>query len=235
MSQANDPLFRTTHWTVVFQARGEESTLALEELCQRYWYPLYAFVRRQGHSVEEAKDLTQEFFAQFLEKHWLKSVDQERGKFRTFLMMAMQRFLANQWKQRNRIKRGGGVTQISLDSLEAEERFSSEPRTQEDPCLLYDRGWALTLIKQSLAELEKEQEPEKWLILRPALTTETADFDYKAAAQALNISEGATRVAVHRLRKRYREIFRYEIAQTIATPNEVEEEVAYLIQVLSKG
>ena len=235
MNHPNDPTFRTTQWTVVLQAQAQESQLALDQLCQRYWYPLYAFVRRKGHGAEEAKDLTQEFFAQFLEKHWLKSVNQERGKFRTFLMMAMKRFLANQRNHQRRLKRGGNKPPLSLDAIEAEERFAAEALLHEDPSLLYDRGWALTLIKQCLAQLEKEQEPQKFQVLRSALVAGTADFDCAQAAETLGMSEGATRVAVHRLRKRYREIFRYEIAQTLSDPADFDKEINHLIEILSKG
>ena len=235
MNHPKDPSFHTTQWTVVLRAQAQESQLALDQLCQRYWYPLYAFVRRQGHDAEEAKDLTQEFFAQFLEKHWLKSVEQERGKFRTFLMMAMKRFLSNQRNYQRCLKRGGSQPPLSLDAIEAEQRFAAEPTSHDDPSLLYDRGWALTLIKQCLAQLEKEQDSEKFPILRPALVAGTSDFDCAQAAKDLGMSEGATRVAVHRLRKRYREIFQYEITQTLSDPQDFEQEVNHLIQILSKG
>lgn len=233
MNIANDPLFRTTRWTVVLQAQGEPSTLALDELCQRYWYPLYAFVRRQGHNATEAQDLTQEFFARLLEKQWLDAAKRERGKFRTFLIIAMKRFLANEWKQSQRLKRGGGTPILSLDELEAEERFSHEPCTEEDASLLYDRGWALTLLDRSLQQVEQEQDPEKFEILKPCLIAAKGEFDCTKAAQKLGMSEGTTRVAVHRLRKRYREIFRQEIAQTVAKPEDIDDEVRHLIKVIS--
>ena len=231
---AGDPAFYTTRWTVVLQAQDEAGT-ALEELCQRYWYPLYAFVRRRGHSAADAEDLTQEFFARLLSKRWLEAADQERGKFRTFLMMAMKRFLANEWDRSRRLKRGGDTAILSLDTLGAEQRFANEPAAPEDELLLYDRGWALTLLERTLARLAREQEAEKFAVLKPALTADRGAFDCAAAAGELGLSEGATRVAVHRLRKRYRELFREEISQTVAHPGEIEEEIRHLVEILAKG
>ena len=236
MNSNNDPQFRTTQWSIVLEARGESATRALEQLCQCYWYPLYAFVRRKGHRAAEAQDLTQEFFSCLLEKRWLNAVERERGKFRTFLMMAMKRFLANEWDHSHRLKRGGENAVLSLDAIEAEKRFEAESaNTSSDPSLLYDRGWALSLLDRSLKIVEAEQDPEKFAALKPSLISGKGDFDCSVAAQALGVSDGTARVAVHRLRKRYREILRNEIAQTVSGPSEVDDEVLYLINILAKG
>lgn len=236
MTNSADPVFHTTRWTMVLRARApEDSEAALEELCRRYWYPLYAFVRRSGRGPDDAQDLTQEFFARLLEKGWLDAADRERGKFRTFLMMAMKRFLANEWDRSRRIKRGGGVAPISLDAEDAERRYATEPHTPSDEGHVYDRRWALTLLDRTLTRLEKEEPPDRFAILKSSLTAGRGEFDCAAVAGALGIAEGAARVAVHRFRKRYREIFREEIAETVADSSDVDEEVRYLVEILAKG
>ena len=220
---------------MVLNAR-DDATDALEELCQRYWFPLYAFARRRGHSAADAEDLTQEFFSRLLSKQWLDAVDRQRGKFRTFLLMAMKRFLANEWQHAQRLKRGGGAVPLSLDTEDAEARYAREsPHDTADASRIYDRQWALTLLRRTLQRLETEQSPEKFTALQTCLTAARGEFDCARAAATLGIQEGAARVAVHRLRKRYREIFREEIAQTIADPSDLEDEVRYLIGVLALG
>ena len=209
---------------------------ALERLCETYWYPLYAFVRRGGHTAHDAQDLTQAFFERLLEKAWLDGVQPELGKFRTFLMMAMKRFLANEWKSAKRLKRGGGAHAIPLDWTEAEMRYTSEPTSIDDQCAVFDRRWALTLLDRALVRLEKEQPTsEAFAVLKPALTAGHGGFDCASAAIKLGQNEGTVRVAVHRLRKRYREIFREEIAHTGAEPTEVDDEIRYLVEVLARG
>lgn len=234
-THAGDARFNTTRWTLVLRAR-ESDAGALEALCQSYWYPLYAFVRRGGHSVHDAQDLVQEFFSRLLEKHWLEGLDREKGRFRTFLMMAMKRFLANEWKGARRLKRGGGVPALSLDWDTAEDRYAAEPVEMPDEASVFDRRWALTLLERTLSRLEREQSsPGFFDALKPAIALGRGEFDCAAAAARLGMSEGALRVAVHRLRKRYREIFREEIAETVASPADVEGEIHYLVEVLARG
>ncbi|MEM7144515.1 MAG: sigma-70 family RNA polymerase sigma factor [Verrucomicrobiota bacterium] len=234
MLRSEDPAFHTTRWTVVLEARGQEEE-ALEDLCRRYWYPLYVFVRRRGHGAADAEDLTQEFFARLLEKKWLDAVDRDRGKFRSFLMMAMKRFLANEWDRSQSLKRGGGATHFSLDMDGAEERYAEEPGEPADEALVYDRRWALTLLDRSLRKLEDEEEGERFAVLKQCLTAERGGFDCAGAGSILGMSEGAVRVAVHRLRKRFREIFRAEIAETVADAGDLDGEMRYLAEILAKG
>ena len=150
------PVFQTTHWSVVLQAAGEESGRALEHLCRTYWYPLYAFIRRKGHSPQDAQDLTQAFFARLLEKNYVAQADRERGRFRTFLLAALTHFLADEWDKARRLKRGGGREIISFDAALAEERYRLEPIDQLDAAKLYERRWVTTLFDQVLARLEQE-------------------------------------------------------------------------------
>ncbi len=234
MTPQGDPVFHTTRWTDVLQARQESGT-ALEELCQRYWYPVYAFIRRRGQSTCEAEDLTQEFFARLLAKRWLDAAEKDRGKFRTFLMMAVKRFLANEWDRSRRLKRGGDAPTLSLDMVDAERRFVAEVDNSGDEYLLYDRGWALTLLAQTLRRLEAEIGRERFEILRSSLTASRGEFDLSRAGLALGLSEGAIRVAVHRFRKRYRDVMRDEVAQTLSDPTDIEGEVRHLIDILAQG
>ncbi len=220
---------------MVLQARAHD-TGALEMLCRSYWYPLYAFVRRNGNGVHDSQDLVQEFFSRLLEKDWLDGLDRDRGRFRTFLMMAMKRFLANEWKAAQRLKRGGGAVVLSLDWEGAEERYAAEPVELPDEATVFDRRWALTLLERTLERLEGEQgSAEVFAVLKPSFTLDRGEFDCAGAASQLSMSEGAVRVAVHRLRKRYREIFREEIAHTVASPADVEGEIHHLVEVLARG
>jgi DNA-directed RNA polymerase specialized sigma24 family protein len=229
--------FQTTRWSLVLMAGAEAETGALETLCRRSWYPLYGFIRRSGRGEEDAKDLTQEFFARLLEKQWLQDADPHRGKFRTFLLMALKRFLANEWDRTQCLKRGGGSVVVPLDATEAESRYQHEALQALDDHLMFDRRWALTLLEQSLERLEGEwgERAAEFQVLKGCLTAERGRFDCDEAAAKLGSNEGAVRVAVHRLRKRFREVFREEIAQTIADPADVDEEVRHLVDVLAQG
>jgi DNA-directed RNA polymerase specialized sigma24 family protein len=232
--------FATTRWTLVVQAGGKETGIAdraLADLCLAYWYPLYAYVRRQGRSREDAEDLTQAFFARFLEKNYLAGLSAERGRFRAFLLAAMKHFLANEWDKANRLKRGGGAVPLSLDWQAADERFHIEPADPDSPEKSFDREWALALLERVLQRLEAECEGAgKGALFSSArgylMIGETA-IPYADAARALGVEESAMRVAVHRLRKRYREILRAEIAQTLADPAMVEEELRSLLAALT--
>jgi RNA polymerase sigma factor (sigma-70 family) len=228
-------IFVTTRWTVVLQAgrkSSPHSDRALAELCQQYWYPLYAYVRRRVNSREDAEDLTQGFFAKFLEKNYLEGLSAERGKFRAFLLAALKHFLANEWDKAGRQKRGGGVQHLSLDWQQADERFHVEPPDHATPDRLFDREWALALLERVIqrlqAECAVEGRAELFAQARGYLMVGEAAIPYAEAAAKLGLDEGAVRVAVHRLRKRYRELLREEIAQTVNDPAQVKEELKSL-------
>jgi RNA polymerase sigma-70 factor (ECF subfamily) len=236
------PLFVTTHWSVVLAAGHGDTTRAadaLAQLCQTYWYPLYAYVRRRGCPPHDAQDLTQEFFARLLEGNWVAEADRQRGRFRSFLLSAMKHFMANEWNKAQTRKRGGGQTLLSLNDDSAENRYRLEPAEKATPESLFERGWALTLLEGVLARLEEEYRREgkqAWMeAMRPALTTDRGAIDYAEMASKLGITETAARVAVHRLRQRYRQLIRAEVASTVASPEEVEAEMRHLFQVLTNG
>jgi RNA polymerase sigma-70 factor (ECF subfamily) len=233
--------FATTHWSVVLSAREKnapQAAAALETLCRVYWYPLYAFIRRQGHSPEDAQDLTQEFFARLIAKDFLQAVQQERGKFRSFLLMACRRFLANEWDRARARKRGGALTFLSWDGALAEGRYQGEPVEGMTPETIYERRWALTLLDQTMARLRREfaqaGKEGEFDRLKPFLTAERGGIPYGELAAQLGQSEGAARVAIHRLRRRFRELFREEIAQTVSRPEDIDDEVRHLLGVLGE-
>jgi RNA polymerase sigma-70 factor (ECF subfamily) len=235
-------LFVTTHWSVVLAAKDKASpdgAAALEALCRTYWYPLYALVRRHGHSAWEAQDLTQEFFARLLAKDYLEAAAREKGRFRTFLRVAMKRFLANEWDRAHRLKRGGGRTALSLGTSMAEERYQAERGGGLPPDRLYERRWALTLLEEALARLRAEHaaagKTAEFEHLKEVLLLERGAADYGTLGAALGVSEGAARVAAHRLRKRFRQLFRAAVAETVAEAGEVESELRYLAGVLAEG
>ena len=214
-----------------------EAACALEELCRTYWYPLYAYVRRRGYSPPDAQDLTQEFFARLLAKHWIASADREKGRFRTFLLTAMNRFLANEWDRAGTQKRGGHAVHLPLDTEAAETRYEADSALSLTPDRLYDRHWAMTLLDRALTRLRTEQEragkAKEFAVLSPFLTAERGSIPYAEAAAQLGVNEAAARQAVHRVRKRFREVFREEITQTVAAPEEVDEEIRHLLAALS--
>jgi RNA polymerase sigma factor (sigma-70 family) len=214
---------------------AESAEAAMSKLCHIYWYPVYAFVRRQGHNEDDARDLTQEFFSRVLEKNYFRDADPARGRFRSFLLAAVRHFLANEWNRERAQKRGGGVVTISLDPHLAEGRYRLEPVDRETPETLFERQWALALLANVMAALQKESADEGKLDqfekLAPCLTG-TSDVAYAELARQWNSSEGAVKVAVHRLRKRYRDLVRREIAETVAQPEEVDDEIRYLLAVL---
>jgi RNA polymerase sigma-70 factor (ECF subfamily) len=231
-------VFVTTHWSLVLTAAGSDTTQArdaLEQLCRAYWFPLYAWVLRQGCAPPDAQDLTQEFFARLLEGKWLAQADPQRGRFRSFLLTALKHFLANEWNKARALKRGGGCTLAPFDADRAEERYAQQADSTL-PENLFDRQWALTLLETVVARLEEEYRREgkvEWFtILKDSLTRDRQSVAYAELARQLNTSEGAVRVAVHRLRQRYRKLLRAEVAHTVASPAEVEAEMHYLFQVL---
>jgi RNA polymerase sigma factor (sigma-70 family) len=231
--------FQTTRWTMIMAAKGRHDPAgqqAMALLCRAYWYPLYAFVRRSGRSAEDAQDLTQAFFARLLEKDFLKAVDPEKGRFRTFLLMALKRFVANEWHKARAVKRGGGVLQLSIDAGGAEERYAAEPVDAMSPEMLFDRRWAFTLLDRAMARLREEFEASGRGAAFEAMKEFLTGGDescYAELAGKIGSTEGAARVAVHRLRKRFREVFREELAETV-TPEKLGEELRHLREILSR-
>lgn len=234
------PVFVTTHWSVVLAAASTNTSSAqpaLARLCETYWFPLYAYVRRRGYSQEDAEDLTQEFFARLLAHHWIADADRERGRFRTFLLTAMSRFLANEWDHARAQKRGGPQTAVRFDTTAAESRYRVTMPDTLSPDRLYDRHWAMTLLDRTLNRLAAEHESAgksaDFQVVSPFLTAERGTIPYAEVATRLGVNEPAARQAVHRVRKRFRELFREEISQTVASPHEIEEEIRYLMAALA--
>ncbi len=227
--------FTTTHWSVVLlagQHPAPQAAEALEKLCRTYWYPLYAYVRRKGYDAPDAQDLTQGFLMRLLEKNYLAHADPTKGKFRSFLVAGLNYFLTNEWRHRQAAKRGGGQVPISLDDDTAESRYARESVPDLTPEKLYERRWALTLLDQALVQLQAEMaaagKARQFDQLRTFLTTEATRSDYAAVGAPLEMTAGTVAVAVHRLRQRYRELVREEIAHTVASPAEIEDEIRWL-------
>jgi RNA polymerase sigma-70 factor (ECF subfamily) len=231
--------FATTHWTMVLNAGRSDSLRArdaLTQLCQTYWYPLYAYIRRRGDSAADAEDLTQGFFARLLELNSLADVRREKGKFRSFLLASLNHYLSDQWDRQRAQKRGQGQC-ISLEAAEAEARWSREPADTLTPEKLFERKWAVTLLEVSVQRLQREYESAGkgplFMALRFSIVGEKPDEPYAKLATDLGLSEPALRVAVHRLRQRYRQLLRAEIAQTVATEAEVNGEIRHLYRALA--
>lgn len=220
-------------WSDSIQGRA-----ALETVCRTYWYPLYAFVRRLGHSPPDAEDLVQAFFERCFEKRYLAAADQAKGRFRSFMLLALKRFLANEWDKARSRKRGGGQIPLALDALSPEERYAQEPANHSSPDKLFERRWALTLLANVLARLGSEQaaagRSAVFEELKGSLASGVCSAPYAEIGLRLGMNEGAVKVAVHRLRQRYRELLEDEIAQTVSSPEEVAEERRYLLAVLSQ-
>ena len=232
-------VFATTHWSVVMKAgdeRGDEHARALEALCHAYWYPLYAYIRRLGHSPHDAQDLTQSFFAYLLEKQLLTKANPDSGRFRSFLLGSLKNFMANEWRRQSAQKRGAGQT-ISFDTQDAEDRYVVEPVDETNPQLLYEQAWAVAVLDQAMTLLETEYAGAgKQLVfeqLAPCLQGDRQALTYAELGAQLGMSEGAVKVAVHRLRQRYRELLRASVANTVADPLEVDGELRHLMEVLS--
>jgi RNA polymerase sigma-70 factor (ECF subfamily) len=211
---------------------------SLARLCKVYWYPLYAYVRRRGHSAEDAEDLTQEFFSRLLEKNWIADADRTKGRFRTFLLAAVNHFLADEWDKARAVKRGGGMPLLSLDADIARARYLREPADTDTPEKSFELSWALTVLDEVLRRLRDEHERTgrgQWFAaLHPCLVGERASQPYASLAATLGVSEGTVKSAVHRLRQRYRRLLREEIASTVDGPEAVEEELRYLAAVLAR-
>jgi len=209
---------------------------ALEELIQAYWFPLYAYVRRQGEPSAQAEDLVQGFLTRLLEKKNLARVDRAKGRFRSFLLASLKHFLANEYDKRCSLKRGGSVRVISLDALDAEARYAVEATHDMTPDRLFDRRWALAVLDQVLSRLRREYadagKAAVFETIKDCLTPHRGRLSYARLAEGLGMTQGALKVAVHRMRRRYRDLLRDEIAQTVDSPEQVEEEIAYLLNCL---
>ncbi len=234
--------FATTHWSLVGAAKPDEAGQtcareALEELCRAYWYPLYAFVRSRGYSAVDAQDLTQTFFARFIETDGFASADRKRGRFRSYLLGAMKHFLANEWHRAQTQKRGGQVQFIEWDALDPEARYAEASKQSDNPEYLFDSEWALQTVAGALKALREEMakagKSELFNALKSSLTGED-ELPREEIAARLDMSEGAVKVAVHRLRQRYRKLLRAAIAQTVSNEADLNDEMRYLVAVLRK-
>ena len=230
--------FLPTRWTLILAAQRSDpaAARALEDLARAYWYPLYAYARRRGLSAPDAEDLIQSFFATLLEKHTLAAVHPSKGRFRAFLLAALQNFLANEFDKARTQKRGGGVKTLQLEIETAESRYRHEPIDEVTPEKLFERRWALALLDNVLQKLEADyttrREQLLFTTLKPLLTANDLPQSYATLAASLNTTEGALKTAAHRLRRRYRDLLRTEIAQTVATPEEIEDEITHLLNSL---
>ncbi|MCU0784974.1 MAG: sigma-70 family RNA polymerase sigma factor [Verrucomicrobia bacterium] len=235
-------VFITTRWSVVLAAKDKacpDSAAALETLCRTYWYPLYAFVRRCGSSPQDAQDSTQEFFRLLLEKRWLDQADREKGRLRTFLITALKHFMAKEWRRQSAQKRGGGQDCIPMDTEFAESRYAADPVASSAADEVFDRQWALTLLELAMARLEGEfanaGRAGDFTVLKEFLALSHGTIDYRSAAARLHISEGNARVAVHRLRKRFRELYREAISQTLPDDADLDAELRHLANALARS
>jgi RNA polymerase sigma-70 factor (ECF subfamily) len=235
------PIFVTTHWSLVLTAGRSDTARAqgaLEQLCRLYWYPIYYFVRRQGYSEHDAQDFTQEFFARLLDKNWIAHADRSRGRFRSFLLLVLKRFLAVEWHKANAQKRGG-IHYLPLPFDSAESRYGGEPADTGTPEQAFEKQWALALLESVLRQLRADYKQDGNVVLfealKPCLTGRSEMQPYAALGAKLEMSEGAVKVAVHRLRERYRARLRAEIAHTVASPADVDSEMRHLFRVLTKS
>jgi RNA polymerase sigma-70 factor (ECF subfamily) len=235
-----DGVFRTTHWSVVLAAREGESAAtsrALELLCRAYWHPLYVFVRRRGYEAADAQDLTQDFFAQLLQRDFLRNIAREKGRFRSFLLASLKNFLATEWRRDSALKRGGAHTFVSWEELQAEERHCGEVTDESAAERGYDRRWALNVMQQAMERLRDEfaatGKSRQFEALKPFLSREGTRDEYAKLAGEMGVTPGAVTVAVHRFRRRYGELMRSVIAETVAGPDEVEDELRFLAAQLS--
>jgi RNA polymerase sigma factor (sigma-70 family) len=233
--------FATTRWSIVVaagQSPSPDAQQALSTLCEAYWYPLYAYIRRRGYAVDDAQDLTQAFFTEVLAKNRLSIADPRRGKFRSFLLTALKNFLAKQWRAEHAQKRGGTETLLPLDFLMAETRYSREPGHELTAEKIYERRWALTLLECVLARLASEQTAAGKSLLFDSLKTylggDQNGVPYREIADRIKMTEGAVKVAVHRLRRRYRELLHGEIADTVTDPEDIDDELRALFAAVAR-
>jgi RNA polymerase sigma-70 factor (ECF subfamily) len=238
--EARQVAFVTTHWSVVLAAGQGDATCArnaLDKLCQTYWYPLYSYARRRGCSAHDAQDLTQEFFAQLLQRESLAGANPGRGRFRSFMLKMMDHFIVSEWRKARAQKRGGGCPMLSLDLAAAEARFDLEPADDSTPDKIFEKQWALALLNEVLNRLEdecrREGNDKLFAALRQTLMGPRESQPYADLAARLGMSEGAIKVAMHRLRKRYRELVLAEIANTLDRPQDAEDEMRHLFAALA--
>lgn len=231
--------FETTRWSLVVAAGGDDSSAAraaLSTLCETYWYPLYAYVRRRGTNAEDARDLTQGFLTSLLERRDFEDLHQERGRFRAFLLASLQHFLSNDAARRRAQKRGGGITLLPLAFDDAEGRYRIEPEESATPETLYERRWALTVIDRVLGQLRHEWEATgrgtEFDELKACLLGQNPSGGYAAIAARLSTTEGAVKTAVHRLRRKFQVELRKDIAETVSDPADIDDEIRYLVRAL---
>jgi RNA polymerase sigma factor (sigma-70 family) len=233
--------FATTHWSVVLLAGQEESpdaASALEKLCRTYWYPLYAYARRQGHGPPEGQDLTQQFFAMFLEKKYFNLANPDRGRFRSFLLASFKHFLTNEFHRGRAAKRGGRCTFVSWDEADAEARYGNEPAHEMTPDRLFEQTWALALLEKAMRALQEEYSrtgrEKLFATLHHFLSGEKSEVTYAQIGESLQMSESAIKMAVSRLRQRYGQMLRREVAHTLNCGNDLEEELRFLLAAVSR-
>ena len=242
MTSAISSGFHTTRWTLV-QAAAIDSTeptadsrRALGSLCQTYWHPVYAFIRRNGYDPDQSQDLTQGFFALLLEKKYLADADQKKGRFRSFLLTAVKHFLANEWDRAHALKRGGGQVPVSIDPVEAERWYVPSVVEEATPESLFERRWALSILEQVLARLRAEfaaaGNADQFESLSVFLNRDSNDVGYEELAAKMGMSAGALRMSVHRMRRKYRRLLREEITETVSTLGEIDDEIRFLVSAL---
>jgi RNA polymerase sigma-70 factor (ECF subfamily) len=235
------PGFETTHWSVVLKAGSGDTTgchEALCALCETYWYPVYAFIRRSGATAADAEDLTQAYFARFLEKRFLEDVRPEKGRFRSFLLVSVRNFLHNERDRERALKRGGSERPLPLHGPQGEVLYEREPADSATPEILFEKAWVRSLLDRAMARLEQESEDAvrggRFTRLKPFLSGEGAEVTYADLAQDWGVGESAVRVAVHRLRRRFGALLREEVGRTVEHPGDVEEEIRYLLTVAAR-
>jgi RNA polymerase sigma-70 factor (ECF subfamily) len=228
--------FATTQWKIVLEARDgsdSQARLALELLCHAYWFPLYAYVRSRGHEADQARDLTQAFFTDLLGRNFLDAIDRSKGRFRSFLLASLEHFLSHERDKADALKKGGGAQPISLDSADAETYYRMEPDDPVTPELVFERRWGMTVMERTMERLRAEyaDQPGRFEQLKPCLTGDNPE-GYARIAATLGMTETAVKAAVHRLRRRFGHLLREEIAETVSSPTEVDEELHYLLAVV---
>jgi RNA polymerase sigma-70 factor (ECF subfamily) len=240
MHNAVPSRFQTTSWSLVLTAAHDpavDSRPALERLCEAYWNPVFAFIRRNGYDQDQAQDLTQEFFSLMVEKNFLDVADPHRGRFRSFLLTAVKHFLSNQRDRSNALKRGGGEVPVPLDFVIADDSYTPAGANPDTPESLFERRWALALLEHAMAKLRAEfasaGRTRQFESLVPFLNRDSTGTRYEELSEQLGISAGALRTLVHRMRRRYRDLLRAEIAETVASAEEIDDEIRFLTSVLS--